>query len=128
MSTKRYFLKIPPVGPTEFVSIPEPKAGSWPLSALYPLIGNGCDIVERVKINLPGKPYMWLDENGFANNQPPNMLASRLYGHGRIVGTALVEVGTFDLDNPKDLQRWSEKLAKWPREVNGLRFVPYEVE
>lgn len=39
-----------------------PKGKDFTLEELYALIGNGCDMVEALR--LPGRKTMWLDEEG----------------------------------------------------------------
>lgn len=127
---RRYFIEIPPVGETKFFSIPEKewKVYETGLKRIAKEIGGGCTIVERFAADvLKGRPSVWCDEEGFINRQLPNMLASRL-GNRHIVGTAFLEVGSFDLMKAEDAAKWDKKLAGWPKMFGGLQFKPDSVE
>lgn len=52
--------------------------GGFTIKELYALIGNGCNIVERIA--LPNKREMWLDEEGKlrAVTPPINPIATKL--------------------------------------------------
>lgn len=58
----------------------------------YPLIGGGCDIVERVVFTVPKCNtlfHLWVDEEGIMNNQPQNDVASALVGR-KLFGNGIV--------------------------------------
>jgi hypothetical protein len=127
---RRYFIEVPPTGDPQFFSMPEKDwKGGLGLPILANRISNGCQYMERFKaMMLPNNPYCWVDEDGFAHQQPPNMLLSRLYGAGHVVGKGFLEVGSFDLMKSEDVAKWDKALAKLPKWVGDLMLKPDKVE
>jgi hypothetical protein len=67
------------------------------LRDLYAAIGGGCDMVEAPDIKAGGRRVtMWLDEDGHANRQPYNDIATMLWwatwgmGNGPILGNVVI--------------------------------------
>lgn len=87
----------------------EPANKKFTLREMYALIGNGCDIVQRVKcakmgtirfIGVDGEPFLyelnrrmwiWMDEEGtFKEGMEVNTIASSISGIHTIVGNVLL--------------------------------------
>lgn len=118
---RRYFLRITCTfeESNQIWSMPESIWKKYDLTPLYAAIGDNCDIVERVKTPLPGKPYMWVNENGHILAVRLNQKASGALYPGLIAGVALVDLGTFDSDSPTLVRDMVLKFQHWPKRLNS---------
>ncbi len=74
--TKKAWL-IPLEGASGVKRIPELEGKELSLKDLYPIIGNGCHLVERVQLKKGVE--MWVDEEGLLKENWMNLIGTHLY-------------------------------------------------
>jgi len=122
---QRIFIKIPVAGDTSYIAFPEKQWKKEGLSLLYPIIDTSCvECFHPHRLIMSSRFSIWCDENGYMNQKVPNFLASRLHGQQRILGVALLELGTFDLDTTEGRIKFMAKLDKVPRWLCGVELRP----